>query len=120
MSGILLMRFVCLLTVIVVAALTSASCDESLSKLTGPTPDLRPTFSSIQRDIFTAADSSGRPACTGCHVAIGRRPPSGGLNLVGDGAYANLVNAASADKRGAVRVIPGDPEHSYLIHKLEG
>ncbi len=27
---------------------------------------------------------------------------------------------ASRGKVGAIRVIPGDPENSYLIHKLEG
>lgn len=32
------------------AAVTA--CDESLSKLAGPTPNLEPTFSSIQRDIM--------------------------------------------------------------------
>ncbi len=113
------MRFVYVM-ILMVTAFLGASCDERLSDVTGPTPNLQPTFSSIQRDIFSAADSSGRPACTGCHVVLGRRPPSGGLNLVGDAAYGNLVNTASADKRGAIRVIPGDPEHSYLIHKLEG
>lgn len=102
------------------AAVLGASCDERLSDFAGPTPDLKPTFSSIQRDIFNAADSSGRRACTSCHVVFGRRPVSGNLNLVGDTAYANLVNAPSLDKRGAIRVIPGDPEHSYLIHKIEG
>jgi hypothetical protein len=113
------MRFVYVMTLVVTAFL-GASCDERLSDVTGPTPNLQPTFSSIQRDIFSKADSSGRPACTGCHVVVGRRPPDGGLNLVGDAAYGNLVNTPSADKRGAIRVIPGDPEHSYLIHKLEG
>jgi hypothetical protein len=31
-----------------------------------------------------------------------------------------LVGVASSRKAGAVRVIPGDPANSYLIHKLEG
>jgi hypothetical protein len=30
------------------------------------------------------------------------------------------VGRASVGKPGAVRVIPGDPENSYLIHKVEG
>jgi hypothetical protein len=30
------------------------------------------------------------------------------------------VNAHSTGKSGAVRVVPGDPSGSYLIHKLEG
>jgi hypothetical protein len=35
-------------------------------------------------------------------------------------SYNNLVNVASRLKAGAVRVIPSDPENSYIIHKLEG
>ena len=35
-------------------------------------------------------------------------------------AYQNLVGVASVGKPGAVRVIPGDAENSYLVHKLEG
>jgi hypothetical protein len=119
-QGLDQMRLVRVVILMVTATLGAAACDERLSDFTGPTPNLTPTFSSIQRDIFSAPDSSGRPACTGCHVMFGRRPPSGDLNLVGENAYANLVNAPSLDKRGAIRVIPGDPENSYLIHKLEG
>jgi len=106
-------------TACIAAAVMSAGCDEKLSNITGPTPDLVPTFASIQRDIFSAPDSSGRVACTGCHTSVGRTP-SAGLDLAGAGAHAQLVNAASNGKPGAVRVIPGDPENSYLIHKLEG
>ena len=107
-----------------VAALTAmcvsvAACDEKLSDLTGPTPNLEPTFSAIQRDVFEAADSSGRPACTNCHTDVGRAP-SAGLNLRSGAAYANLVGVASRERPGVARVAPGDPENSYLIHKLEG
>lgn len=35
-------------------------------------------------------------------------------------AYGELVNAPSAGKPAAVRVVPRDPDGSYLIHKLEG
>ena len=100
-------------------ALAAASCDEKLSDLTGPTPNLEPTFSSIQHEIFDTTDASGRLACTGCHSNVGRNP-SGGMNLLSAVSYANLVGVASTGKPGAVRVIPGDPENSYIIHKLEG
>jgi hypothetical protein len=30
------------------------------------------------------------------------------------------VSVPSTNKSGAVRVIPGDPDNSYLVHKLEG
>ena len=103
----------------VVLALAAASCDEKLSDLTGPTPNLEPTFSSLQQEIFNTTDASGRLACTGCHTNVGRNP-SGGMNLVSGVSYANLVGVASTGKPGAVRVIPGDPENSYIIHKLQG
>jgi hypothetical protein len=96
----------------------SAACDEALPDITGPTPNLVPTFSSIQSEIFNSSDSSGRAACTQCHNAVGRL--FNGLDLSPQVAYANLVNRASVGKAGAIRVIPGDPENSYLIHKLEG
>jgi hypothetical protein len=102
----------------VVTTLGSVGCDEALSDLTGPTPNLEPTFSSIQQEIFSSGDSSGRPACTNCHNAVGSR--FNGLDLSPAVSYSNLVNVASRAKAGAVRVIPGDPENSYLIHKLEG
>jgi hypothetical protein len=105
--------------VLCVAAVTATACDESLSKVAGPTPNLAPTFSAIQRDIFEAADSSGRPNCNKCHSTVGRAP-SGGLSLDHDVAYSSLVNVASTRKAGATRVIPGDPENSYLVHKIEG
>ena len=108
-----------LFTLCTLAGLVCASCDEKLSSITGPTPDLVPTFSSIQREIFAASDSSGRVACTGCHTSAGRTPLAG-LDLASASAYGQLVNAASNGKPGAIRVIPGDPENSYLIHKLEG
>jgi urease beta subunit len=104
--------------VVIALSLGTVGCDESLSDLTGPTPDLEPTFSSIQQQIFSAGDSSGRPACTNCHNAIGSR--FNGLDLTAAVSYNNLVNVPSRFKAGAVRVIPGDPENSYLIHKLEG
>ena len=104
---------------VLVFALAVGSCDEKLSDLTGPTPNLEPTFASIQHEIFNATDASGRLACTNCHSNQGRNP-SGGMNLLEGLSYTQLVGVASTGKPGAVRVIPGDPENSYIIHKLEG
>ncbi len=109
-----------LLTVCAAAGVVAAGCDENLKTITGPTPDLTTTFASIQQNIFAAPDSSGRVACTGCHATINGRVPFPGLDLAGPNAHGQLVNAASNGKPGAVRVIPGDPENSYLIHKLDG
>src|SRR5687767_2253595 len=96
-----------------------AGCDESLRTIAGPTPDLEPRLSSIQQLIFDAPDSTGRAACTSCHNDT-NRARAAGMTLAGSGAHASLVGVASTGKAGAVRVIPGDPENSYLVHKIEG
>src|SRR5262245_36560152 len=100
-----------------VSVVCVSACDEKLSDFAGPTPGLEPTFSSIQRDIFNSTDSAGRRACTTCHVGA---QPSAGLRLGAATGYASLVNVASRNKPGAMRVIPGDPTNSYLIQKIEG
>jgi hypothetical protein len=104
---------------VMMSALTAAGCDEKLSDVAGPTPNLGPTFSSIQREIFNTTDSAGRAACINCHNAANARFAAN-LNLTDGVSYAQLVNAASTGKAGAIRVIPGDPDNSYLIQKLAG
>ena len=98
----------------------AAACDEKLSDLAGPSPNLEPTFASVQHEIFEARDAAGRAACTECHSDVGGRTPSAGLNLRHEVAYASLVGVASRNKTGAVRVIPGDADNSYIVQKLEG
>ena len=109
-----------LLVCVVAFASFIAACDEKLSDLAGPSPNLQPTFASIQHEIFETTDASGRAACTNCHTDAGGRTPSGGLNLRHDIAYTSLVSVASRGKTGAVRVIPGDVNDSYIVQKLEG
>ena len=111
-------RYVTILALLGAAAGLSG-CDESASSLVGPTPDLQPTFSSIQSLIFENRDSTGREACTNCHTNVAGAP-GGNLTLTNAVAYDQLVNAASTGRPGLLRVRPGDPENSYLIHKLEG
>jgi hypothetical protein len=108
------------LWVVLLVAFGSLACDEKLSDLAGPSPNLQPTFASVQHEIFEARDASGRAACTECHTDVGGRTPSGGLNLRHEVAYASLVGIASRNKAGAVRVIAGDADNSYIVHKLEG
>ena len=105
--------------ILLVLALALSACDESLRTVAGPTPDLTPTFSSIQSQIFEAPDATGRAACTSCHNNVGRTPAAG-LSLVGAGAHTALINRPSDQKSGAILVVPGDPENSYLVHKIEG
>jgi hypothetical protein len=108
-----------LLSGVCALAVASAACDEKLSSITGPTPNLSPSFNSIQQTIFNASDSSGRLACVGCHTDQGR-VPAGNLVLTEGRSYQQLVGRASTGKPGATLVILGDPDNSYLVKKLEG
>lgn len=105
----------------VAAACTAAGCDEKLSEIAGPTPNLTPTFSSIYQEILVSSNPAGRQACIRCHV-----PGRSGFREVGqdfstpDIAYAHLVGVRSVEKPALLRVASGDPENSYLIHKLQG
>ncbi len=73
------------------------------------------TLSQIQDAVFT-------PRCTGCHN--GSQPAGGALpgamDLRSGSSFASLVNVASLEQPGLMRVKPGDPDSSYVIHKLEG
>jgi len=111
------MRFRALSLLVAAAVFAgTAACDEALSDLTGPTPNLEPTFSSIQQEILNTTDSSGRPACINCHNGNPFVPG----NFVGVNAYPALVGRSSFEKPGLLRVAPGDPDNSYFVHKLEG
>lgn len=101
------------------ATLAGTACDEKLSDVAGPTANLVPTLSSIQQEIFNTTDSSGRLACTSCHSDAGRTPAAG-LVLLEGRSYESLVGQPSRFKSGAILVVPGDPDASYMIQKLEG
>jgi len=76
-----------------------------------PPTGLQPTLASIQANIFT-------PTCAvaGCHFGAGAML---GLNLEANQSAATLINVASFYGMGIIRVIPGDPDNSFLIQKLE-
>ena len=101
------------------ALVATTACDEALTDIAGPTPNLEPTFEAIQREIFETAEAGGRRNCTACHTNVGRTPAAG-LNLTHDVAYQQIVNVAAQNKPGAIRVVPGNPDASYLVHKVEG
>jgi hypothetical protein len=113
-----IMRSLRVLVAAAALAASAAACDEKLSDITGPTPNLEPTFSSIATNIFEATDSSGRAACVQCHTS--GNPLVLGLSLQPGQAYANLVGVASRQRPELRRVAPGDPDNSYIVHKLEG
>lgn len=75
-----------------------------------PAPPANTDFQQIQATIFT-------PVCTACHV--GANAPVG-LRLDEGNSYALLVNVASAEVPGLLRVNPGNPDASYLVQKIQG
>ena len=79
----------------------------------GPAPPTEPgsaTFASISSQIFSQR-------CISCH---GGGAPEAGLNLTSGSAFNALVNVPSTQRSGAIRVIPGNADGSYLIQKLRG
>ncbi|MFQ5456505.1 MAG: hypothetical protein ACE5EA_09960 [Nitrospirota bacterium] len=78
----------------------------------GDTTPLEPKLSSIETKIFEKSC-----AFPGCHGDIDTKR---GLNLKFGKSRENLVDVDSDEKPGVGRVVPGDPDNSYLILKLEG
>lgn len=92
-------------------AIVASACGSSPMTPTPPV-NTAPTLTQIQAQIFD-------PVCTTCHTDVGRSP-SAGLNLKAGSAFGQLVGVASSNNPGAIRVIPGDANGSYLVQKLEG
>lgn len=66
----------------------------------------------IQDNIFT-------PSCaafSSCHM--GTAASAEGLNLEAGMTEANVVNVDSAQVPAVKLIAPGDPDNSYLLHKL--
>ncbi len=80
--------------------------------LAPPIIGLAPTLDSIQTNVFSVTC-----AVPGCHGGAGAQQ---GLRLDLGFAYGNLVNVASPQDPNLIRVVPGDPDASFIIQKLEG
>jgi uncharacterized protein (TIGR03118 family) len=70
------------------------------------------TLSQLQTAIFT-------PKCSGCHTGLGTSLP-GVQNLSAGNTFASIVNVPSIEQPALKRIAPGDPDHSYLVQKIEG
>ncbi len=77
-------------------------------------PPAQPTisFSSNIQPIFTASC-----ALAGCHVGA---VPTGPVDLSVGQTYAQTVNVKSAQQPTLKRFLPGKPDLSYIIRKIEG
>jgi methionine-rich copper-binding protein CopC len=67
-------------------------------------------FQSIQDNVFT-------PICSKCHIGGGAPE---GLQLDAAHSYNLLVGVPSTEQPALLRVKPGDPDNSYMVHKIEG
>jgi hypothetical protein len=76
----------------------------------GPGNDV--SFSAEIQPIFTA-----NCALSGCHTGTS---PAAGQNLSAGQAYSNIVNVASTTLPSMDRVEPGQPDQSFLVHKIQG
>jgi len=105
---------------IVVATLALAACgagsgeglDQNGQPLRPPPAGLQPTLASIQDNVFTVTC-----AVSGCHGGAGAQQ---GLRLDPGFSAGNLINVASPRDPNLIRVIPGNPDASFIIQKLEG
>ena len=77
-----------------------------------PVTGLQPTLASIQDNVFSV--SCAIPSCHGGgNVQYGLRLDPGF-------SAGNLINVPSPRNANLIRVVPGDPDASFLIQKLQG
>ena len=93
------------------ALLTLAACGGG-SGDSSPPAGLQPTLDSIQDNIFTVTC-----AVSGCH---GGPMAQQGLRLDPGFSAGNLINVHSPQDSNLIRVVPGDPDASFIIQKLDG
>jgi len=103
-----------------VAPLAPAGCgagsgeglDQNGQPLVAPPAGLVPTLASIQDNVFSV-----RCAIPACH---GGGNVQYGLRLDPGFSAGNLINIPSPRNPNLIRVVPGDPDASFLIQKLQG
>lgn len=82
----------------------------------GPDPGGPASFAMVQGDVFDQRCTS-----TTCHAAGSR---AGNLSLAASDSYDELVNVepenSAAHSAGMLRVMPNDPDRSFLLRKLTG
>jgi len=80
--------------------------------LAPPVQGLAPTLNSIQSNVFSVSC-----AVPGCHGSAGTQE---GLRLDPGFSYGSLLNVSAPRDPNLIRVIPFDPDGSFLVQKLEG
>ena len=92
---------------------TGEGLDQNGQPLTAGGPvALAPTLASIQANVFSV-----NCAIPGCH---GGGTVQYGLRLDPGFSAGNLINVPSPRNPNLIRVVPRDPDASFLIQKLQG
>ncbi len=71
-----------------------------------------PTLADLQSNIFHI--------CAACHTGPTSTSLPSGQDLTPGHTFTSVVNVPSIEQSTLMRIRPGDPENSYLIHKVEG
>lgn len=76
--------------------------------------NVAPTLASLSAEYFGGSCTFGK-----CHAPP---KPAGGLDLTPSADYAQLVNVSAhhPQAKGAILVVPGQPEQSFLYQKVHG
>jgi hypothetical protein len=92
-----------------------AACSSEPAEQASPDVAQQPaaTVSFFQSDIAPLLTSS----CASCHLTGAE---AGNMSLVPDKAIASLVGVKAVGAPTQIRVVPSEPDQSYLIMKLEG
>ena len=96
------------------ALLVAACCPEGKTSDEGTADGAQAgsaRLSTLQEEVLD------RHCVTDCHEGVNA---ASNLRLEREQTYRALVNQASQQLTGKIRVVPGDPESSYLIIKMEG
>ncbi len=91
----------------------SADEGEGFGCITAPSEECSPLYEPVWNKVFAKLNSRCALGGGACHAADGNK---GGLTLVdSDAAYEQLLKPSS----GAPHVVPGDPDCSLLMVRLE-
>jgi hypothetical protein len=105
----------------VVWLVLALGCDTSIHEKIGPDAAFSAACveAETHSDLAWISDNVFYNSCakfTSCHHAGGGSAER--LDLSAASAYAQLVNKPSVESPGWMRVVPGDPNHSYLLVKM--
>jgi hypothetical protein len=99
--------------VAVMLALSLAACSQEGDQKAAIQPETTTATSFFRSDIAPLLASR----CATCHLT---GQEAGNMSLIPDKAIATLVGVKSVEARSLTRVVPGKPDDSYLVMKLEG